>query len=276
MRFFHSLTLAVIVTDTTHRKMRAQNIIPNPKIADHVDRILVIENVVLLTPFVLPLYANGVPTLLFKSVKGKMGNHSCNYLTLFGQTISAESLTLNEDFTLIAYFFKPHSLISLFDIPAFELTDKPIDLCLISVKTATELQEKLLNCESVENMISTLDDYIFDLAKTAKEISGAAKYASGKIAIHYTKETLVNIQKELNISERTFQRMFEQNIGISPNIYRRISQFNSAFTDLNLGKYSNLSDLAYNHGYADQSHYIRAFKEFTTITPSEYLAYGTS
>lgn len=254
--------------------MRAKNIIPNPKIADHVDRILVIENNVQVTPFVLPLYANGVPTLLFKSVKGKIGNYHCNYLTLFGQTISAESLTLNEDFTLIAYFFKPHSLISLFDISAFELTDKPVDLSLFTFKTATSLQEKLLNCESVDNMISTLDDYLFELSKTAKEISGSVKYASEKIAICYNKETLVNIQKELNISERTFQRMFEKNIGVSPNIYRRISQFNSAFTDLNLRRYGNLSDLAYNHGYADQSHYIRAFKEFTAITPTEYLAYG--
>ncbi len=255
--------------------MRAQEFLPNPKIAGHVDRILVIENDGLLSPFVLPLYANGVPTLLFTSVKGKTGN-CCHYLTLFGQTVSPESLTLDADFTLIAYFFKPHSLFSLFDIPAFELTDKPVDLSLISYKTATALQEKLLNCESVEKMISVLDDYLFGLAKTAKEISGSIKYASEKIAVCYTRETLVNIQKELNISERTFQRIFEKNIGVSPNRYRRISQFNSAFTDLNLGKYNNLSDVAYQHGYADQSHYIRAFREFTTITPSEYLVYGTS
>jgi AraC-like DNA-binding protein len=84
----------------------------------------------------------------------------------------------------------------------------------------------------------------------------------------------LNIQRELNIYERTLQRMFEKHIGISPNIYRRICQFNSAFTDLNLGNYNNLSDIANNHGYADQSHYIRAFKEFTNITPGEYLNLG--
>jgi len=256
--------------------MRVQNIKPNHKIADCVDRILVIENDVFIQPFVLPLYTNGVPTLLFKSVKGKLGNNDTNYLTLFGQTISPESLTLKEDFTLIAYFLKPHSLVSLFGIPAFELTDKPIDLNLLSPKKTIVLQDKQLNCKNIEEMISTLDNYIIGLAEASKSVLDSIKYASEKITRYYNKESLINLQKELNISERTFQRIFEKNIGLSPNAYRRICQFNSAFTDLNLGNYNNLSDIAFNHGYADQSHYIRAFKEFTMINPSEYLNYGTN
>ncbi|NOU20022.1 MAG: helix-turn-helix transcriptional regulator [Bacteroidales bacterium] len=256
--------------------MRAQNITPNDKIAPYVDRILVIENEVIQNPFILPLYANGVPNLLFMSVKGKLGNSHSNYLTLFGQTILPEQLTLREDFTLIAYFFKPHTLISLFGIAAYELTDKPIDLNLLSPQKTIILQDRLLNCESIEDMIQSIDNYIYGLAKATKEISSTIKYASEKITKHYSKESLSNIQRELNISERTFQRMFEKHIGISPNIYRRICQFNSAFMDLNSGNYHNLSDIAYNHGYSDQSHYIRSFKEFTNITPSEYLKYGTN
>ncbi len=256
--------------------MKVQNIIPNYKIANCVDRILVIENDVLLTPFVLPLYANGTPTLLFISKKGKLGKGGCNHLTLFGQTISPESLTLNENFTLIAYFLKPHSIISLFGIPAFELTDKPIDINLLTPQKTIFLQDRLLNCKNIAEMISSLDNYLFDLSTASKNISEAIKYASEKIVKHYSKDTLINVQKELHLTERTFQRMFENNIGISPNAYRRICQFNSAFTDLNLRNYNNLSDLAFNHGYSDQSHYIRAFKEFTSINPTEYLNYGVN
>lgn len=143
--------------------MRVQNLRPNIKIADFVDRVLVIENEVSLNPFVLPLYANGVPTLLFKSVKGKIGSSKSNFLTLFGQTILPENLTLYEDFTLIAFFLKPHSLISLFGIPAFELTDKPIDLTLLPQNKIISLQDRLLNCETIGEMILLLDNYIFEL-----------------------------------------------------------------------------------------------------------------
>jgi AraC-like DNA-binding protein len=68
--------------------------------------------------------------------------------------------------------------------------------------------------------------------------------------------------------------MFESNVGISPRLYKRICQFDAAFQQLNRRKFAKLSDIAYQNGYADQSHFIRSFKEFTNITPKEYLAYG--
>jgi AraC-like DNA-binding protein len=69
--------------------------------------------------------------------------------------------------------------------------------------------------------------------------------------------------------------MFERNIGVAPNLYRRICQFNSAFTQLNIRNHQKLSDIAFQNGYADQSHYIRSFKEFTNITPKEYLQFAS-
>ena len=53
--------------------MRTINPIPHPKIADYVQRILVLENFKVTTPFVLPLYANAAPTLLFQTTKGEIG-----------------------------------------------------------------------------------------------------------------------------------------------------------------------------------------------------------
>jgi AraC-like DNA-binding protein len=256
--------------------MRVKNITPSQKVSEYVERILVIEIDALLKSFVLPLYANGVPTLLFTSVTGKFGTCNSNYLTLFGQTISPEQLTIEGGFTLIAYFLKPHTLISLYGIPAYELTDKPIDLNLISPPKKIYLQDQLINCCSVEEMIVTLDNYFQRLINLSKDFSSTTKYAYEKLTSDYSKESIIKVQKELNITEKSLQRMFKNNIGISPNAYRRICQFNSAFIDLNLGRYSNLSDIAYNHGYADQSHFIRSFKEFTKITPSEYLNYATN
>ncbi|WP_353477498.1 helix-turn-helix domain-containing protein [Arenibacter sp. M-2] len=125
-------------------------------------------------------------------------------------------------------------------------------------------------------MILHLDQYIWELVISSKEVTKTVIYLSDKISNCYFIESLQNVQKELKITERTVQRIFKHNIGLSPNMFRRICQFNSAFTDLNLGSYNNLSDIAFNHGYSDQSHYIRTFKEFTKITPSEYLNFGTS
>jgi AraC-like DNA-binding protein len=255
--------------------MKVVNPIPSDKISDHIDRILVIECDQIVADFVLPLYANGVPTLLFTSQKGSINNKPSSHLTLFGQTVLPETLTLKKGFTLIAYFFKPYSLLSLFSVMARELTDQPTDLGLIDSEKSRQLQERLLNADSVETKLDLLDHYISNLITRSKSDCPVLKYATLKIAADPSKESLSLMQKDLKISERTFQRMFEKNIGVAPNQYRRISQFNSAFTQLNKKTYSKLSDLAFQNGYADQSHFIRSFKEFTGITPKEYLNYGS-
>ena len=255
--------------------MKVRNIIPNDKISKYVDRIMVIENKQITTPFILPLYANGVPTILFKSVRGKLGNNNSNHLTLFGQTVLPESLTLTDEFTLIAYFFKPYTLISLFGVSAQELTDKPIDLNLLYPQKSIALQERLLNADTIKDMIILLDNFIFSLITKSKTECPLIKYATTQIANNPSKESLIVVQKELHITERTFQRMFERNIGVAPNLYRRICQFNSAFTQLNNRNHHKLSDIAFQNGYADQSHYIRSFREFTNITPKEYLQFGS-
>jgi AraC-like DNA-binding protein len=100
------------------------------------------------------------------------------------------------------------------------------------------------------------------------------KYATKLIAENPSKEILKKVQDELYVTERTFQRMFEDKVGISPNQYRRIAQFNSAFQQLNQQQFKLFSDIAFNNEYADQSHFIRAFKEFTNMTPKEYLKLG--
>ncbi len=253
--------------------MKARNIIPLNTISKYVDRILLIEQDSLATSFNLPLYANGVPTLLFTSQKSKIGNGSANHLTVFGQTVKPLHLTLTPNFTLIAYFFKPYSLLPLFNIAAPELTDKPVDLQLINLRSVKELQEKLLNAPSADEMIALLNNFVISLIEAAQIDCGMIKYATGRIFAAPTKEILVSVQKELRITERTFQRNFESKVGISPNQFRRISQFNSAFYQLLQRRFNKLSDLAYENGYADQSHYIRAFKEFTHITPKEFLSF---
>lgn len=255
--------------------MKVSNLKPQANIAEYVERILVIEHYQITNPFSLPLFANGSPTLLFKSTKGSIKNSPTSNFTLFGQTVFPEALTFTEDFTLIAYFLKPYSLISLFGITAKELTDKPIDLNLVAPQKTFSLQEQLLNADSIEKMIALLNNYISTLIARVKTEASIIKYATIKIVNNPSKQILVAVQKELHITEKTFERMFEKNVGVAPNLYRRICQFNAGFQQLNNRKFNKLSDIAFDHGFADQSHYIRSFKEFTNITPKEYLNFGS-
>ncbi len=253
--------------------MKVKNPTANEKISDYVQNILVIENFQVTNPFVLPLYANGSPTLLFQTAKGKIKGNS-NNLTLFGQTVFPETLIIDDDFTLIAYFFKPFALSALFGFSARELTDNPIDLNLLQPSKTLELQERLLNSDSIKEMINLIDNYIFSLIKKVKVDIDLIKFATTEIEKKPDNKVLKKVQNELHLTERTFQRMFKESIGISPNQFRRIGQFSSAFKQLQQKEFENLFDIAFDNGYSDQSHFTRSFKEFTDITPKDYLKFG--
>ncbi len=103
--------------------------------------ILVIENYSQLDNFVLPIFANGSPTLVFNTAKATSSNKTINNLTLYGQTAKPKELFIKNDFTRIAYFLYPNALNSFSNIGAKKLTDGSTELVFLKQAKAHNLQE---------------------------------------------------------------------------------------------------------------------------------------
>ena len=241
---------------------------PADRISSYIQSILVIEDTQVKRPFLMPLFANGTPALMFSTALTRIGSISQN-LILFGQTINPGQLLIEDDFKMIVYFLKPFALGSLFNISACELTDQPIGMDLVSGKS--ELEERLLNATTTNHILQLMDDYLFAKIRSVRTEDKRLQHAAEKIAAVSDKNVLTAVQKDLYVTERTFQRMFERHIGLSPNLFRGVNQFNRAFRQINEDRFVDLSSVAYQNDYADQSHFIRVFKEFTHCTPSGYL-----
>jgi AraC-like DNA-binding protein len=82
--------------------------------------------------------------------------------------------------------------------------------------------------------------------------------------------SIKKITEHLHITERTLQRLFIEYVGISPKQFTKIIQFQSSVSLISDDSYQKLTDVVYETGYADQSHFIRYFKKFTGKKPSEY------
>jgi AraC-like DNA-binding protein len=251
--------------------MKISTLLPQQSISKYVSSILVIENYDQKNNFFLPLYANGSPTLVFNTAKATSKNKKINNLILYGQTITPGELVIENDFTLIAYFLHPNTLTTLFGIGASELTDRCMELLFFKQAKAYNLQEQLLNTPALNFRLDLLNNFIKKLAGSANSIDNKTVFAIEKLSKSNGQISLQNIQCELGVSERTLQRLFETNIGISPKMYSRVCQFHSAFQKINKNQFSKISDIAYEYGFSDQSHFNRVFKEFTHLTPTAYL-----
>jgi AraC-like DNA-binding protein len=87
---------------------------------------------------------------------------------------------------------------------------------------------------------------------------------------HFTHTTL---SRKLQVGERQLQRMFKDNLGLSPKSYFRIMRFRRAIDSVNARKKEvDWLELTHTLGYTDQSHFIRDFKQYAGVTPSALSA----
>ena len=220
---------------------------------------------------VMPLVTNGHPSVVFLSSGGWIDGEAVGVLTVLGHNRQPFSLVLRDRFTLIAFFLQPYCLPALLGVGAGELTDRYVDLGLLRPVLARTFQQQLLDEASLEQRIRLMEQLTGKLAISDAAPAEKAVWATQAILSSEGRRSIVDLQEEMGMSERGLQRLFEANIGLTPRMYGRICQFDAAFRQLEANHYTRLSDIAYEQGYADQSHFIRAFKEFTGLTPREYI-----
>ncbi|WP_419701988.1 helix-turn-helix domain-containing protein [Mucilaginibacter sp. NFX135] len=255
--------------------MKTQTIIPHPTILNYVSHIVVIENNNIYHEAILPLIANGYPSITFQITDTGLSisnNKKMDSLVLYGQNIKPIELHTRGYVIIIAYFLYPHMLKALFGIDAKELTNISIDLNYSEPARSMSLQEQLLNTISLDKRLQLMNNYVLKLADRYKPgINNTISFAAQAIQKSRGLISLTHVQQEFFVTERTLQRMFELHVGVSPKTFSRICQFHYALQQLSQNQFTGMTDIAFESGYADQSHLIRTFKEFTNYTPLEYF-----
>ncbi len=218
--------------------------------------------------------ADGCPGLIFQQPeKGTFYQNDKQLpgIFLFGQATTHAEVRLTGKFSTIGIYFYPNALKSVFGLNAEELTDSCLDLDLVAKKQGVYLSEQLSNASSIKEQIAILSSYLFSQVQgNNRQVDETIQYALSKIIESGGNVSLKELQKELQVSERSFERKFKQYVGISPKLFSRIRRFQASLHQLKNNNYHKLSDIAFENEYADQSHFIRAFKEFAGFSPYQY------
>jgi len=240
----------------------------DPALKDAVQTILILDSTDPPGPEDLPIFTNGMPALLCTYQNKE------NHLTLFGKTVPTERWAEWGNATLIAFFFKPFAIGPVFKLPAQQLKNEAVELNRWNPQKAMALTIQLTCAQSTAEKMEVLHQFVLSQVTANQRESAIIGYATDKILENPEADVLAQMLQELNLTERTFQRIFKKYVGITASEYRRICQFQLAFYQLKSGQFDKLTDVAYDNGYFDQSHYIRSFKEFAATTPHDYLQFG--
>jgi len=82
--------------------------------------------------------------------------------------------------------------------------------------------------------------------------------------------TVSELEQELYYSRKHLTRVFSQYTGMDIKSYCRIVRFQSALHAIKEKREKYLTNVAMDHGYYDQSHFLKEFKQFSTLTPKAF------
>lgn len=200
-----------------------------------------------------------------------------------GQISSFFDVVPHGKIRLINIVFKPFGAKPFFDFPISELKNNIVPIRDINNCDWLDLENKLSDLKDNKSIINCLEDNLTRKLEKNTLFNSyfSVNYERVLLAVNRIENSKgsANI-KELSslvcLSDKQFNRVFADYIGINPKHFLRIIRYQSVLLKLqnsNLSDYKDvdLHDLVYDFGYYDQSHLINNFKEFTGYTPREYI-----
>ncbi|MDR8393777.1 helix-turn-helix domain-containing protein [Aliifodinibius sp. S!AR15-10] len=218
------------------------------------------------------IVADGCPGIIFQQsnsryAHGAVISEPLPNLFLYGQTTRHGILcSFGKTYTIGVNLYS-YALKTIFGYDADEFMDEIVDLDLVQ----PDLYERLCYAWKTKGKIELLCSFLTEqIAQNTfvddKPVMSSIRQINesrGNIPIQ-------SIHSELQLSERQFQRRFKQQVGVTPKLFSRIIRFQSALQQVRSHQYQQLSDVAFDNGYADQSHFIRDFNEFAGLNPGAY------
>lgn len=178
-----------------------------------------------------------------------------------------------ENLKLIFCIFKPFGFYRLFKTPIHLLNNNVIPLEVFLGSRSREFKEKVVLAPSDEDKIRVVDDFFTSLARPLQiPYRSRVEQAQNQLLLRNGLVNIDGLSNQLNISRRSLERYFSENVGLSPKYYAKVLRFNYAFALKRANPALDWFDIIYDCGYFDQTHFIKDFKQFTGEPPVAFYS----
>lgn len=215
-------------------------------------------------------FADRFPRLVFqvdeKPLLMNLENQQTPQAYICGIDTYTSTAKIESNFSHFGVSFHPFALYQIFGLNSQEMVDTILDLKTIGYN---QLIDRLNTAQNHEARINAIGSFIENKLnrKTIANTNIQEIILNNEIAFN---TDLFALQKHYHITERTLERLFKANLGISPKKYQRMVRFEKSLELLTALPSIEMTAIVYQLHYADQSHFIKDFRRFADTTPQHF------
>ncbi len=178
--------------------------------------------------------------------------------------------------SVVGIHFRPGGAFPFLGPAVNELADTHIDLETFWGAAARELRERLCAAREPSERFRLLEKTLMTHLFRPLEHHYAVRFALSVFNRADSESSVRDVAKNVGLSQRRFIQVFTREVGLTPKLFCRLRRLQRAFISLRQDRLPDWSQLITECGYFDQSHFIRDFRNFSGLRPTEFLRQRSS
>lgn len=206
------------------------------------------------------------PLTFTKSLKETSSN-----LLISGQRENPYLLSTNNATQILSIMLTPTGAATLLNIDTHEIKEgayRGEDIFHDSHLLLEQLYESVNFLEQSTHICNYFEKKLKDSKKSKNK---QLTYAVHQISTHGGNQSIDEIAYKCCYSKRQMERLFLQNIGISPKKFSNVIKFQKSLYLKQKNPSMTLSTLSLESGFSDQAHFSNMFKKYTGHSPRSYF-----
>jgi AraC-like DNA-binding protein len=187
-----------------------------------------------------------------------------------GQSTGFRRFVTSDSFGLFGAYLYPFAIPRFFGFPATDITNLSPDIHSVLGVAGKRLEDAMCSAPRNEERVRIITTFLETQLDSREEKFTAVHNSVMRILGAKGMVSVEKLAGELNISVRHFERKFKEIAGLTPKLYANVIRFQAA-THHKAEGVRDLTSIAYECGYYDQSHFINDFRRFSGYSPKEYF-----
>ncbi|MCL6266624.1 DUF6597 domain-containing transcriptional factor [Flagellimonas myxillae] len=193
---------------------------------------------------------------------------------VLGQTLEPFYVEPTGTVNSFSVSFYPYGFANFVDVPLKTLANKETPISdIFGEETANNLEEQIIQATDTQERITIVEKFLLARLNQTATVDAIVKSTVEALLNTKGNTSISNILRKDPSKRRQLERKFSEQIGISPKQLGKVIRLQSALKLLLSREGENLTHIAYESNYYDQAHFIKDFKEFTGISPKEFLGH---